>query len=114
MKFSFVLKYIRGINGLCQGSQVKTKEKSYSWVGEITLLSLALKISFPEKATKICVILVNVKTMRKITQFFLAFSEKLNFTFLLSSFFGTVLTVYYIKFSVEVPPSRMEIPLLRT
>ena len=50
-----------------------------------------LKFSFSEKATKICAFFimvltftkvqqVNAKTMRKIAQFFAAFSEKLNFT----------------------------------
>ena len=51
-------------------------------------MALPLKFSFSEKARKICAIyhliltfmyLVNVKTMRKIAQFFVAFSEKLYF-----------------------------------
>ena len=51
-------------------------------------MALPLKFSFSEKATKICEIflmvltfmcLVNIKTMRKIAQFFVAFSEKLYF-----------------------------------
>ena len=50
-------------------------------------VSRKLKCSFSEKATKICaflphgfdIYLVNVKTMRKIVQIFVAFSEKLNF-----------------------------------
>ena len=50
-----------------------------------------VKFSFSEKATTICAIvlmvltfkyLVNVKTMRKIVQIFVAFSEKLNFMYL--------------------------------
>ena len=53
---------------------------------------LVLKFSFSKKATKICVIFligfdvykVKVKTMKKITQFFVVFSEKLNFTVLKS------------------------------
>ena len=49
----------------------------------------SVKLSFSEKAIKICVIflmvltytyLVNVKTMREIAQIFVAFSEKLYFT----------------------------------
>ena len=49
------------------------------------MMPLHLKFSFSKKATKICAIfrfdiyLVNVKTMRKIEQIFVAFSEKLNF-----------------------------------
>ena len=41
-----------------------------------------LKFSFSEKATKIGfdIYIVNVKTMRNIVQIFVAFSEKLNFT----------------------------------
>ena len=47
-----------------------------------------VKFSFTEKATKICAIvlhgfeiyIVNVKTMRMIAQIFVAFSEKQNFT----------------------------------
>jgi hypothetical protein len=43
-----------------------------------------LKLSFSEKATKSCAIFlkvcfVSVKTMRKIMEVFVAFSEKLNF-----------------------------------
>ena len=42
--------------------------------------STAVKFSFSEKATKICTIyLVNVKTIRRMAQIFVAFSEKLNF-----------------------------------
>ena len=48
-----------------------------------------IKFSFSEKATKICAInlmvfdtyLVNVKTIRKIAQILVAFSEKLNFKY---------------------------------
>ena len=48
---------------------------------------MTVKFSFSEKATKICTMvlmvfdnyLVNVKTIRKIAQIFMAFSEKLNF-----------------------------------
>ena len=43
-----------------------------------------LKLSFSEKATKMCaygfeIYLVNIKTIRTIAQIFVAFSEKLNF-----------------------------------
>ena len=48
---------------------------------------MTVKFSFSEKATKICTMvlmvfddyLVNVKTIRKIAQIFVAFSEMLNF-----------------------------------
>ena len=48
-----------------------------------------IKFSFSEKATKICAIClmvltftkyINVKTIRRMVQIFVAFSEKLNFT----------------------------------
>ena len=49
--------------------------------------SLVVKLTFSEKATKICAIFLmvfdiylNVKTMRKIVQIFVAYWEKLNFT----------------------------------
>ena len=54
-----------------------------------------VKSNFSEKATNICSIflmagfdiyLVNVITVRKIAQFFVAFSEKLNFKLHLKSF----------------------------
>ena len=51
---------------------------------------MVVKFSFSEKATKNVrnrpygfeIYLVNVKTMRTIVQIFVAFSEKLNFTYL--------------------------------
>ena len=44
----------------------------------VDLTVMVIKFSFSEKATKIY--LVNVKTIRRMAQIFVAFSEKLNFT----------------------------------
>ena len=60
------------------------------WFNSMTELTIkkSIKFSFSEKATKMCAIVLMVlkfayvKTMRTIAQIFVAFSDKLNFMYI--------------------------------
>ena len=76
---------------MCLFEAMKSRRFCHFWSQEqgwhLKFENEDIKFSFPEKATKMCTIvlhgfeiyLVNVKTMRMIAPIFVAFSEKLNF-----------------------------------
>ena len=78
----------------------------------IRACSFLIKFSFSEKATPF--LLLNVKTIWNIAQYFVAFPEKLNFMYskyLLFTLFRKTLSMYFCSYQIKVNENCFPTPI---